>query len=730
MTSPLCGHGIMVPCRQRTELSQPIWDQSRFSEICSTGMIQQDTEAAHALSNLSHDIEQSLNKCHGVISMSLKCGHVKKLACVSLLHALQDEDYPCHEEVEILLRCGHSTRVSCSKAKMYSDHRTNIQCKESESKACWNHASCGIQLVVKCGFTGIVACKNPTTWTCPLKKHSYEMKQCTEGPPVACPGCSFGNLKEAIERSDSFDVKGESEKLVAPLVETRIEWLLCPGRMAEFVENERAMLMGTKAFVETLSLWKRPIFKVQRVPCFRVLKGPFLGLDWFDPRKLVKQKTLHGLLTTRLTQKSMNWLMSSCGETDEVILLLGMASVSRTLTSNMQQLPKAKKMNKLYNRVQHEGYDSVAFVDSDGCEKLVLMDPFPIVAICRLHLKLEDMHLLAQQLAKVTSFNLELEKNQRTSVPGDLCLSVPAKALSGCDEEIDDQSTGSNEDKPQEFDGTILEGFVIEKAWNKGGIMSDGTIPETIERDLEQKMKFVNSNASPFAAIKLLRKLRDSRNITTPLLDLLFAAECIRQDATEAKAHLEKYLQAVSDEGSSRKLHPWSMVVAARLAADESEKKRLLCCFLSSCPSQKYLLSEDEQAYAEEDSDDEEELLIANLQVDPLCERWEALKDSNPSEVNSDAMEVLLKLTGLRKVKQEALSLCERALQLMRMDDDTRKANVISSNYCFLGNPGMLLLLCTSFVFRSTSYLTQLNLCDGPRDWKNHRCSAFRGDIA
>ena len=65
---------------------------------------------------------------------------------------------------------------------------------------------------------------------------------------------------------------------------------------------------------------------------------------------------------------------------------------------------------------------------------------------------------------------------------------------------------------------------------------------------------------------------------------------------------------------------------------------------------------------------------------------WEELKDT--SNVKSDAMEELLKMTGLLRVKKTAVEFFKQGLILSRMDDKTRKLNTPSLNYVFLGNPG------------------------------------------
>ncbi|RLN36908.1 hypothetical protein BBO99_00005556 [Phytophthora kernoviae] len=54
----------------------------------------------------------------------------------------------------------------------------------------------------------------------------------------------------------------------------------------------------------------------------------------------------------------------------------------------------------------------------------------------------------------------------------------------------------------------------------------------------------------------------------------------------------------------------------------------------------------------------------------------------------SEAMEKLLKLVGLKKVKQAAVNLFKNAMMLQQLSAAQRKKNIMAFNYCFVGNPG------------------------------------------
>jgi hypothetical protein len=54
--------------------------------------------------------------------------------------------------------------------------------------------------------------------------------------------------------------------------------------------------------------------------------------------------------------------------------------------------------------------------------------------------------------------------------------------------------------------------------------------------------------------------------------------------------------------------------------------------------------------------------------------------------INSEAMDKLLKLTGLKKVKNATIDLFKSAIAFNKLTPEARQANPMSFNYCFLGN--------------------------------------------
>jgi len=67
-----------------------------------------------------------------------------------------------------------------------------------------------------------------------------------------------------------------------------------------------------------------------------------------------------------------------------------------------------------------------------------------------------------------------------------------------------------------------------------------------------------------------------------------------------------------------------------------------------------------------------------------IVKRWETFKSEKG--VESTAMDDLLKMIGLKKVKDFAFTTFESFYNLNKMSDEFKKKNPMTLNFCFLGN--------------------------------------------
>ena len=336
-----------------------------------------------------------------------------------------------------------------------------------------------------------------------------------------------------------------------------------------------------------------------------------------------------------------------------------------------------------------DGYDSASYIDAKGFQNLLVMDPFPMVAACRLTLTQAQLKALASQLRGLQPQNLE---------PRPVIFSPPSHAYTAFSTMTpntsnyggggDDDDDGVDDDGEIEQEallrlvGTDFEGYPLLLKWS-GGIDLGEHIPKSVEKNLMKKLKFVNPGAPAFAGLKLVRTLLKREKME--MLNLLEAAESVSLSRKYARKSLNKY-KSVVEGTKDAKLHPWALIVAARLEDDAAVAKKLLSTYSHLFPFQELYLSKEEREVLRGPVEPAE--ITAPDAHSILLQQWNDLRAAYPGEVDSSATDELLKLTGLRKVKEEAIRLWKTALQLKRMDDDTRKENQMTANYCFLGNPG------------------------------------------
>jgi len=631
------------------------------------------------IDTLSTEARNSLNKCRQRITAVLDCGHEKTVPCLSLSDFLAG-DVPswskCSEIVSVHLPCGHAIELKCSDSQLYKDGELNPLCNGKKLVKCWNNATCCSDLEVDCGFSGVVACTKNSSWHCDSGKHCYQIDQCSKGKPLSCPGCSFDSLSAAICSPAIFTGEEELRSVFrGVLPDDNVEWLAAP--VEDFITNEQELLSRYRESLDTVDIWKRPLFKSCRVPCFRVLQNENRDLCCFDLKKLVKPRTLSGLQTACLHANNLRRVSSTLGD-DPLTLLVGFVTVI-----NAKILPRNpltannKQKRKLYHNILRQGFDSVVFSDDQGIERIIVWDPWPCIALCRVTASSGGLSHLAEAFNGSSRHNFELESVQFKAPPQG--ITTVSSAFEATEADEDD---GSFEEQDPETTsrllGTPLEGLLLEIGWN-GGISSGGVLPAAREKSLLEKMQFVNPAAPPFAAVNLLRDLL--KQTDSGLLSLLMAAELLLHSSSEAGQSFNTYLDYVRSSADEVRVHPWALIVAARLDAVVS--KPLLEVYKDLFPLQLRFLTDEERQV--EDNFQAEMSLSAH---DTLIQEWDDLKEKYPGEVRSKATEEILALTGLRKVKEEAIRLWKSALLMKRMDAEARRENQMTANYCFLGNPG------------------------------------------
>lgn len=235
-------------------------------------------------------------------------------------------------------------------------------------------------------------------------------------------------------------------------------------------------------------------------------------------------------------------------------------------------------------------------------------------------------------------------------------------------------------------------------------------ITKSVEQDIMKKLSLVNSNNdNPFGGKKFLeRGIKDHKKKNNAVYQLLLALEIhAKGDVDRAMIELQRYCtmlqEAVSSSPTGAEIaHPLLLLAFARIgfpdmpvyrakaARTTIDKTNILCDFARCAPGMISLLLHDEETKRIDQITRKPLILLAedddSNKIASPADLWDDLKDT--SRIKSEAMEDLLKMTGLRRVKQTAILLFKQGLMLARMDAESRNLNLPSLNYVFLGNPG------------------------------------------
>ena len=207
---------------------------------------------------------------------------------------------------------------------------------------------------------------------------------------------------------------------------------------------------------------------------------------------------------------------------------------------------------------------------------------------------------------------------------------------------------------------------------------------------LSRKLEFISREVEPFQGIRMLQNLAQANlGVGLPAVPLLLALEMHCLDYPEdAAPELATYLSVV--QAGATPSHPWLLLALARLRGGW-HRALYLRAFGLLCPTavvEPFLTPE--------------EAMLAVGSVPPLLsrsaspsspsaapcaqEQWDAFK--RETGATSGAMEKLLVLTGLPRVKEQGVGLFKRGMVLSKLSDDLRQRNPVTLNYAFVGNPG------------------------------------------
>lgn len=685
--SPVCGHSINVACSLTSDLSSPFWPSDVFSDIIQNNKIPGFAKPSRDIGTFGAECREVIQSCQQSVGAILACGHEKEMKCSDLLSWLEGSastPVRCEAVVSEELKCGHKINSACHDVKKSHER----QCLASKLIKCWNFDVCQNELQVPCGFLGVPACTGYSTWTCPAGKHVRNIKQCSSGVPQECFWCSLDQLAAKISQPAPFCEEQDLRRILR-VPDECLTWIEAP--VSDFIARERELFMRCRSQMERITnVNTQYLLRSLRVPCFRSLTTANGILQKFEPKKFMNgPKSFHGIISRHLTNHNLK-LMAS--KDQNFTLLVGYAATVHTKVLAHPPPTKNRDKTALARRLSGDGYDSMSCTDENGFQNLVIWEPFPMIALCRLTLTRAQLEMLAAELDNLQVPHLEPNPVNMKPPAHNCTLFSPVRPTgvnesASSDEDDDDEDDSFDGQLEREaanhLKGTEFEGMSLHVNW-AGGLDLGDHIPQSVEKNLKNKMKFMNPEAPAFDGLRVIRTLMAKGNMES--LYLVKAVESLPHSSKEARESLGKYRQFVQSGPPDARLHPWALIVAARLVEnDVVAKTKLLSVYKHFFPLQQHFLEKDELDLLKGlDTSGPIPLDVHSI----LLQQWNDLKAAYPGEVNSVATEELLRLIGLRKVKEEVIRLWKSALQLKRMNEEARKENQLTANYCFVGNPG------------------------------------------
>lgn len=708
---PSCGHVVRLPCHLCKYLKT--WKPWREASP-SIQLLREDSVVVDTLlvpGARPTNLRSILKDCTAPVRFrrTTTCGHDIEMKCGDAFKLLQGKQTPgpCSVRVLKALHCGHAAVMKCS------DDVSNMCCQESVDKSCWNFSRCGNQVAVPCNVSAdTVQCTSETEWFC-SEGHSFSLRLCSRGLPSDCPTCSTTRLNTAIKNTERIlnDQKlalwsPETARFL-PGMEGVTHITMSSSSKREFLVRKVKLLGRFRDGLNGTVEWSDPLFSPMEFPVFVVLNRKLQGqhIDKFEMGTFGNQQTLNGIEVYEATQENVTRVVGDA----KASVLFGHLYTAKHL-KNPTDIPKNKgkrgsNIRDWVSRQSTHGYDAV-YRDAKSGKKggnWVVWHPYTLFPVHRVDITNSNRDAMLKCLP---------EKSQVEQPPLKISFTKPAGAASA-DERKSMAATQSpcilsdeDLDKLRLLVGSvspIYEKLNLWLPWD-GKSLSTGAadaIPQRIEKILASKLTFVPSkdageqqSKSPFGGVKYIHSLQSQGKLKEDG-DLFLALELLavrKQDTDEARSKLEDYAaQICTEEGGYA--HPLVIVAIARLVVRMSQtqpsdlQRRLLQMFTSLYPeASEFWLNEAELQLGKTivgQTSETGSVVSSSVSVE---DKWESLKSQHGCR--SEAMEDLLKLVGLKKVKQAAVNLFKNARALQQLSATQRKKNSMPFNYCFVGNPG------------------------------------------
>ena len=712
--NPICYHEVKVPCKDKDFGGYKPWTEDNMKQQCVQEYLDASviTEKFVIPDSIPDKYKSVLLSCSEavMIQRQLTCCHQSKNRCGDVLKKLLSSKDgilkldSCQVEVSNPLKCGHLVSMSCAKYDKYTKNPSLIKCNQIKEQKCWNHKQCSSVIKLPCSVNDTPSCEKIITWYCG-NGHEFKLSVCKDGIPDNCPDCNidaiekkvgeFEALKKTVTKTFS-DVVPSSYHTLLKQVGTGCSYT--QGEISEFIDKIILSLRNFQSWVESKDdEWSVPMFQPHAIPVFTVLKN---ANDKNLKHLNNSSSNLNSAIVFEWTIESLKALEKQIKGDSEIHIQFGFGFVCRLLR-NPKDVPKKAlikggrhKQKKRDLQMAIESFDSVVATWVDDCasagfdafslsdkHSIGFFDPYSIYLPWKLSMSKQTL-----------SSNLRwLSENAVDITWGDkfICFSKP-----------------NSESKPNSAQESQQATFLLSKygcdvdfSWDCKSLFVVHPISLTVEKELSSKLKFIyhkNDDIGCFGGILFMEKI--TRDSLTDIAELKLV-KCLELQSygqsyfQEADTSLNQYIDSVKVYSS--KFHPLTLLAMARSQSNTlEERKHFVGLFSGLFPAamQKWLSSM-EQEWMGICTTTEEGTLSSHLNFKltkaktvSLSDQWQNMKLQH--NASSDAMDELMGLIGLDKVKSAAIGIYKSSIAFNKMSEKDQNANSLQLNYVFSGNPG------------------------------------------
>lgn len=713
VSNPQCNHKLSVPCALVSSNEFKSWKPWSDNFLQSNeGKLLMNQNILCEGGDIPTAPQFDIPKCTTKTAFRRKCGHVITIPCCDAFLKLKLPAELCQQEVEIEQKCGHGTiKLKCHLTEKYQSDTSMNFCTEIVSKKCWNFGICS--QMVDCRCNSLTAeCNHKSTWIC-SKGHAFNIAQCSRGLPSTCPKCNISATKECLDKIgdklENLDASNLSLKKVSELIELDIQDIPFQSlRKARLLQRgdidaqtiRRIFISQIDAIDNYFQIAKnqdpfdRFLFAPKFVPIFFIQSknnpNPFL---------LSKKKTPFGQghLMHQFSKRSLELVQGQIN--DNTIMHVGYGYVVNPVIFDNESKAKDLKMVK-FLEVGHD----CALIPG---EKIVFWFPaifltHKIVINRAIHselikeLQTFDLKLIRplpqkidfrkEDFKKIESLTKSLNSNNSNK------LAVENRNLN-----VNARDQNSSLISPPSFKGTTAENICVISNWDGSslGIFLDPHIQSELEKKLKCAYRIFNHpppkqlfGGQEFISHLLSNNEKTIKPESITDLNLLLCLEKIElKYYDEAIEALSNYFKGLKK--SNYPAHALLFLALGRLSIYSKNIPNAQLYFhdfrqLYPVVAEKWLTSEDISIFESSSLSNSSSL---SSKKKSALEEWEDLKAKDGC--SSKAMENLLKLTGLKKVKEFSIKLFKQALALSKMTPEDRKLNQsFALNFSFMGNPG------------------------------------------